>query len=154
MTEIRAGVVDVFVIRETPDGWRVLALRRAPTVRCPGAWEVVHGSIEVGERPEEAAVRELREETGLACERLYNVTVHAFYLHRAGTIQLAVVFAAFVDASAEAQAGPEHDALEWLTVEQAEARFHWPSARRHLRDVHALLGRGDAGPAEDVLRVR
>ena len=54
--ELRVGVVDVFVVRPRPDGWRVLALRRAAAVRCPGAWEVVHGSIEPDERPEEAAV--------------------------------------------------------------------------------------------------
>ena len=40
MTEVRVGVVDVFVVRPLPDGWRVLALRRAPHVRCPGAWEI------------------------------------------------------------------------------------------------------------------
>ena len=154
MTELRAGVVDLFVIRPTPDGWRVLALRRSAAVRCPGAWETVHGSIEPGERPEDAAVRELREETGLACERLYNVTVHAFYLHQTTTIQVAVVFAAFVDPDAEAVTlGEEHDAHEWLTVDEAAERFFWPSERRILREAHALLGRGHAGEAEDVLRV-
>lgn len=154
MTDIRAGVVDVFVVRPTDDGWRVLVLRRAAGVRCPGAWETVHGSIEPDERPEDAAVRELREETGLACARLYNLTVHAFYLHRAATIQMAVVFVAFVAEPADDVAlGTEHDAAEWLTVDDAVERFYWPAARRHIRDAHAVLGAGDAGPAEDVLRV-
>ena len=153
MTEIRAGVVDVFVVREATDGWRVLVLRRAAAVRCPGAWEAVHGSIEPGERPEEAAVRELREETGLSCERLYNHTVHAFYLHRTATIQLAVAFIAFVSPTGELQTSPEHDAAEWLTLDEATERFFWPSARRIIRDAHTVLGGGDAGPAEDVLRV-
>ena len=154
MTELRAGVVDLFVIRPTADGWRVLALRRAAAVRCPGAWEAVHGSIEPDERPQDAAVRELREETGLACERLYNVTVHGFYLHHTTTIQLAIVFAAFVSPDAEnVELGEEHDAYEWLTVDEAAERFFWPSERRILHEAHALLGRGDAGEAEDVLRV-
>lgn len=154
MTEIRAGVVDVFVVRATADGWRVLVLRRAASVRCPGAWEAVHGSIEPDERPEEAAVRELREETGLACDRLYNHTVHAFYLHKRATIELAVAFIAFVPLSGEVQTGPEHDAADWLTLDEAAERFFWPSARQIIRDAHTVLGRGDAGPAEDVLRVR
>ena len=151
--ELRVGVVDVFVVRPRPDGWRVLALRRAAAVRCPGAWEVVHGSIEPDERPEEAAVREVREETGLAVERLYNVTVHPFYLHRAGVVQLAVVFTAFVAEPGDVTLGAEHDAHGWLTMAEAVERLFWPRTRANLRDALELLGRGDAGPAEDVLRV-
>ena len=153
MTELRVGVVDVFVVRPLPDGWRVLALRRGPHTRCPGAWETVHGSIEPDERPEQAAVREVREETGLAVERLYNVTVHPFYLHMLGTVQLAVVFTAFVAEPAAVTLGEEHEAHEWLSVEAALDRFVWPRERSTLRDAYALLRGGDAGPVEDVLRV-
>jgi 8-oxo-dGTP pyrophosphatase MutT (NUDIX family) len=97
MTGIVAGVVDVYVIRPLAEGWKVLTVQRADDTRCPGAWETVHGRIESGEKPEDAAVREVREETGLDVSRLYNVTVQPFYLHKFGTVQLAVVFAAFVD---------------------------------------------------------
>ena len=96
VTGLVVGVVDVFVVRPLADGWRVLVVQRGPHTRCPGAWETVHGRIEPGERPEQAAVREVREETGLPVERLYNVTVQPFYLHRPGVVQLAVVFTAFV----------------------------------------------------------
>ena len=48
----------------------------------PAAWEPVHGHIEPGEEPEDAALRELREETGLAADRLYIVRVQPFYLQR------------------------------------------------------------------------
>jgi 8-oxo-dGTP pyrophosphatase MutT (NUDIX family) len=154
VTELRIGVVDVFVVRPLPAGWRVLALKRSPGTRCPGAWETVHGRIEAGETPEAAAERELREETGLALDRLYNVTVHPFYLHRLGVVELAVVFTAFVDAEAEVRLGDEHDACEWLTVDEALGRFVWPRERATLRDAYALLRTGDAGPVEDVLRVR
>jgi 8-oxo-dGTP pyrophosphatase MutT (NUDIX family) len=154
VTELRVGVVDVFVVRPRPDGWRVLALRRARGVRCPGAWEAVHGSIEPGERPEAAALREVREETGLEVERLYNVTVHPFYLHAAGVVQLAVVFTAFVAEPGDVTRGAEHDDHAWLTLDEALARLFWPRERSTLRDAHALLQGGDAGPAEDVLRVR
>src|SRR5512140_3166831 len=93
---LKVGVVDVFVVSPHGRGWRVLVMERAPAARCPGAWETVHGRIEAGERPHEAAVRELHEETGLAPDRLYNVTTHAFYLHRLVTVEVAVVFCAFV----------------------------------------------------------
>lgn len=153
MTELKVGVVDVFVIDPRPDGWRILVLRRAEGTRCTGAWEVVHGRIEEGERPEEAATRELREECALTASRLYNVTCHPFYLHRFGVVQIAVVFAAFVDSAHPVVTGEEHDRAEWLTVDEAMARLAWPRSRSSLRDIAALLAGGDAGPVEDVLRV-
>jgi dihydroneopterin triphosphate diphosphatase len=154
VTELRVGVVDVYVVHPGRDGWSVLVLQRAAEgTRCSLAWETVHGRIEPGERPEEAAVREVREETGLAVERLYNVTTQAFYLHGFGSVQLAVVFCAFVAAPDAPTLGPEHGRAEWLPPDEARARFAWPREREAIDHVRILLGGGDAGPLEDVLRV-
>jgi dATP pyrophosphohydrolase len=154
MATINVGTVDVLLISQRTDGWRVLALQRAKNTRCPMAWETVHGHIEAGEEPEDAAVREVREETGLAVERLYNVSVQPFYLHKTHTVELAVVFAAFVPPGAAVVLGEEHTRSEWLTTERALERFVWPRERAALRDAMQLLKEGNAGPVEDVLRVR
>jgi 8-oxo-dGTP pyrophosphatase MutT (NUDIX family)/energy-coupling factor transporter ATP-binding protein EcfA2 len=153
VTAVVPGVVDIYVIRPLAEGWRVLVVQRALDTRCPGAWETVHGRIEGDERPEAAARREVREETGLEVERLYNVTVQPFYLHTLQTIQLAVVFAAFVAEPGEVVLGAEHQKHEWLSFDDAQSRFIWPRERQALGDVKQLLGSGDAGPVEDVLRV-
>jgi dihydroneopterin triphosphate diphosphatase len=154
VTEIRVGVVEVLVLRVASESLEVLALRRAAGTRCTGAWEVVHGRLEHGEAPEEAAVREVLEETGLMVSRLYNVTCQPFYLHRSNTVQMAVVFGCFVDREEGIHLGPEHDRAEWVTVEVARQRLTWPRTLAALADAVALLGSGNAGPAEDVLRVR
>ena len=153
MAELSIGTIDVYVIRPRPAGWRVLVLQRALNTRCPTAWETVHGHIEPGEEPEAAAVREVHEETGLAIARLYNVTVQPFYLHMTHTVEVAVVFAAFVDEPAKVTLASEHQRCEWLEVEAAMERFHWPREREALAQVWHLLRSGDAGPVEDVLRV-
>jgi 8-oxo-dGTP pyrophosphatase MutT (NUDIX family) len=153
LTAVRVGVVDVFVLRRRGADWDALVLERAPRVRCAGAWETVHGRIEPGERPEDAAVRELREETGLRVERLYNITVQPFYLHQEAAVMLAVVFAAVVG-DAPLRLGPEHTRAEWLPIADAERRFAWPRERANVRDAEALLRDGDAGKVEDVLRVK
>ncbi len=152
MTEIRVGAVDVFVFRHGPRGLSALVLRRGEGTRCTGAWEVVHGRIEPDERPEDAAIREVLEETGLTVDRLYNLTCQPFYLHRLSTVQVAVVFAAFV-AEGEVQLGVEHDLGEWLAPDEAMARLSWPRSISMLRDAVQVLHTGDAGPVEDVLRV-
>jgi len=154
VTTTRVAFVDVYVLRIGPTGLEVLALRRGKAGRCPGSWEVVHGSIEAGETPVEAALREMREETGLAPARLYNLSrVEAFYQHRLDEVALVPVFAAFVAHGAAVRTGAEHDRFEWLRLAEARRRFAWPREARALDDIVALLGPGEAGSVEDVLRV-
>jgi len=153
MAQIEVGTVDVFVIRPLPTGWRVLALQRGLATRCPSSWETVHGHIEPGEEPEQAAVREVREETGLDVERLYNVRIAPFYLHKLHVLELAIVFAAFVDEPAAVAIATEHQAWEWLSVDDALRRFSFPSERASLREIVELLSTGSAGSVDDVMRV-
>jgi type II secretory ATPase GspE/PulE/Tfp pilus assembly ATPase PilB-like protein/8-oxo-dGTP pyrophosphatase MutT (NUDIX family) len=153
MAQIQVGTVDVFVIRPLESGWKVLALQRGTNTRCPSAWEPVHGHVEAGEEPEDAAVREVREEAGLDVERLYNVRVQPFYLHKLHTVQLAIVFAAFVAEPAEVTIGVEHQRAEWLSVDEALTRFAFPAERASLREIVELLSTGDAGPVDDVMRI-
>jgi 8-oxo-dGTP pyrophosphatase MutT (NUDIX family) len=153
MAHIEVGTVDVLVIRPLPDGWRILALQRGLGTRCPGSWEIVHGHIEPGEQPEDAAVREVKEEAGLAVERLYNVRVQPFYLHKTHTLQLAIVFAAFVGEPGDVTTANEHQHAEWLSVPEALQRFSFPAERESLRVAFDLLSTGHAGPVDDVMRI-
>jgi len=162
-TRIRAGIVDVLVLSHDSMGhpgaadaarWQVLVLRRGPGTRCTGAWEIVHGRIEPGERPDSAALREIHEETGLAPDRLYSITVNPFYLVQTDSVELAIVFAAVVPAGAVPLLGVEHDAWEWLPTSEALTRLAWPRERDGLLQALSLLSGGDAGYLDDVLRVR
>ena len=154
MTEVRVAFVDAYVLRSGATGLEVLALRRGPGGRSPGSWETVHGHIEPGETPVQAVLREVREESGLEPARLYNVSrVEAFYRHRTDEIALIPVFAAVVSGAASPRHSREHDQAEWLAPPAAAARFSWPRERRALEDVLSILGSGDAGLLEDVLRV-
>jgi len=153
-TKIVAGVVEVYVIRRHGGDWRVLVLQRASDTKRPDSWETVYGKIDRDERPERAAAREVREETGLDIEALYNLTVNSFYLHETRTVQMAIAFVAFVSDDSEVALSDEHQRYEWLTVEDAGPRFTWPRAAHALADARHLFASGDAGPVEDVLRVR
>lgn len=152
-----AGVPNQTAAAGTPDQteqrWRVLTLRRAANVRCTGAWEIVHGSIEPDELPADAALRELREETGLTADRLYSLTVNPFYLHTTNTVQLAIGFIAIVSATADVTIGDEHDAWAWHVPSDAQSILAWPRSHDAIRQALHILRTGDAGPAEDVLRV-
>ena len=153
MTKIKPGVIELFVIKHNGGDWRVLTLQRAMDGKRPGSWETVYGKIDAGEKPEKAAQRELREETGMDVESLYNVTVSSFYLHASKSIQMCMTFAAFVSEDAQVVLSEEHQKFEWLSIEDACDRFTWPREAHALRDARHLLKNGDAGPVEDVLRI-
>jgi len=142
VTSVRVSLVDLYVLRGAGPTLECLTLRRAAGGRCPG------------ERPSEAAERELREETGLVPLRLYNLSrVELFYQHRQDEVALVPVFVAFVGPEGEVALSGEHDRSEWLPVAEAGRRLAWPRERRGLEDAVALLGEGSAGPVEDVLRI-
>ena len=154
MTTIRVSLVDLYVLRPGSRGLEVLVLHRAPGERCGGAWETVHGHIEPEESPLAAALRELREETGLEPDRVYNLSrLESFYQHRLDEVALIPVFVALVVGGQPVTLSREHDHFEWLPLESGPARLAWPRERRALEDVGALLASGDAGLLEDVLRV-
>ncbi len=154
MTNVRVSIVDVYAVRRDPGGLLVLLLRRGKAGRCPGSWEAVHGRIEPGETPAEAGLRELREETGLAPARFYNLSrVESFYLHRSDEVALIPVFVAMIAGEGRTVLSEEHDYAEWVPIAEAAQRFDWPRERRAMADIEVLLPNGMAGPLEDVLRV-
>jgi dihydroneopterin triphosphate diphosphatase len=145
------------VLRGTGTSLEVLVLRRGPAGRNPGSWEIVHGTIEPGETPVQASVRELREETGFTAERFYNLSrIEGFYQHTTDELAIIPAFAALVAADAMPQLSIEHDAFAWLSPAQAAGRFAWPRERRALDDALSILGPGGGGGGgllDDVLRV-
>ena len=59
---------------------RVLLTRRTSAQHLPGLWEFPGGKLEDGESPEEALVRECREECGIevAVDEILDVTFHRY----------------------------------------------------------------------------
>ena len=153
MSSSGISLVDVLVLRQGARGYECLVLCRSDIGRSPGSWEMVHGKADRAEKPQDAALRELKEETGLTPLRLYNLSrVESFYLHRNDTVTLVAMFAAFVDQS-PVQLSEEHVDFTWLPVDEARRKFSWPREERCLDDALRLVGTGDAGTLEDVLRV-
>ncbi len=151
---VRVAMVDVYVLRQGPDGLETLLLRRAPGTRSPGSWECVHGHIDDGETPEQTARREVIEESGMAPLRLYNLSrVEMFYSHRHGVVALIPAFVALVPLKGKLVLSSEHDRGEWLALAEAKARVSWPRLQQGLEAAELLLREGQAGVLEDVLLV-
>lgn len=121
-----------------------LLLRRSPGERLyPGLWQFVSGSIERGESADQAALRELREETGFSPEAFWVVPhVSTFYEPARDIVNLSPLFAARVPAGAEPVLSSEHDQHRWLEYEAAAERLVWPGQREGLRIVHEYIAGG------------
>lgn len=153
MTGIRVALVDVLVFRRHPKV-EVLLLRRSPGGRNPGSWESVHGAIDVGESPVEAARREVREEAGFPDGVLFNLSmVESFYRHDRDEVALIPVFAFEAPASATVALSDEHDAHQWLDLDAARPQASWPRLRRAIDSLEALVINPPGGTLEDVLRI-
>lgn len=153
MTTFRVAFVDTYVLRMGAAGLEVLVLRRGSKGRNKGSWEIVHGTIEPDEKPVAASLREMREETGLAPVRHYNLSrVESFYRHTVDEVGFIPIFVAFVE-QGKVKLSDEHDAFEWLSLNAAQNRVAWPRERRGLEDIAIIFAKGDAGNLEDVLRV-
>lgn len=99
----------------------VLLIRRASGVFLAGRWELPGGGIEPGERPEQAAVREVAEETGLTIEITAERSAHS-WMDVAGRplrIHARVYDVSESDTRAVILNPDEHDDHVWVTPEQA-----------------------------------
>ncbi|MFJ8788782.1 (deoxy)nucleoside triphosphate pyrophosphohydrolase [Streptomyces sp. NPDC102462] len=74
------------------DAGRLLAARRSAPPELAGRWELPGGKVEPGERPEDALVRELREELGVDAEVVARVPgewpLKSPYVLRVWTVRL------------------------------------------------------------------
>lgn len=109
---------------------RILLLKRTP--ERGGFWQTVTGKLEAGERPLEAARREVAEETGCALEVEPLDYVHQFALGEELPPVLVeeAAYLARWPAGARLQTSAEHAEAEWLSPEEAEKRLPFAGLRR------------------------
>lgn len=141
--------ISALVLIHTAD-LRVLLLERADK---PGFWQSVTGSLEDGETPLEAAIREVREETGLDASaygiadwhmsNIYEIYPHWRYRYAPGVSQNTehVFGLELPEPLPVTLAEREHLRYEWVDWREAARRvFSWTNveALRRLGERHGL----------------
>lgn len=142
--------VSALVLIHTAD-LQVLLLERADKA---GFWQSVTGSLEDGETPYDAAIREVKEETGLDTRQydlqdwqlsnVYEIYPHWRHRYAPGvTHNTEHVFGLELPAALPVQLSPaEHVRYEWVDWREAARRvFSWTNveALKELGKRHGLL---------------
>ena len=122
----------VVVIRDGMDGPRVLLVKRGKAPRA-GCWSIPGGRQQLGETLEEAARREVREETGLRLHelRLLDV-VDSITFDDASQVEYHYSLVDFAAECPMGEAVPGSDAaaIHWAHADDLEGFQLWSETRR------------------------
>lgn len=123
---------------------RVLFGRRsAAKASCPGFWDAPGGHLEPGETPEDALVREAREE--LDVELTAWVLLDTVAFPEDGLVLPCLVYAAVAWTGDPRRVGDEHDELRWFTPDELERLPDLASPAYPALARRAVLARGGGG---------
>ena len=137
---VRATMAILFVLRPAGDGHEVLLLKRTQTLA--GEWCQISGRLDDGEKAWQTTLRELREETGLTAERLFNTDIcETFYGVSANAIHIMPVFVAYVDPAAEVVLNFEHSEYRWVSFDDAIEMVPYGGQRNTLRQIEENYSR-------------
>lgn len=132
------------VCRPGPGGLVEVALVHRPS---QDDWTLPKGKLDGGETAEEAAFREVWEETGLRCE-LVRAAGCTAYVDRRGRDKI-VCYWIMRPVDGRFRPTGEVDGLRWLTVAEALEQLTYPIDRALLQaqqlDPQVALGTDDAG---------
>ena len=143
MNQIKVRVVDCYIYRRTDDGILFLLMKRNLNKIYEHLWQGVAGKIEEGETSSEAAIRELKEETGLSPLNMFVADhVSKFYEVHGDRINLVPVFGIEVD-SEIINLSEEHISYKWVDINEALNTLVWNGQKKGIQTVHDMVINND-----------
>ncbi|MCL5021352.1 MAG: NUDIX pyrophosphatase [Bacteroidetes bacterium] len=140
MPRINFEIVEVVLFRRNPEPEFLVLKRSDDEDIYPGLWQIVSGGIEPGEKAYEAALREVKEETGFRPIGLYNTPLtNTFYFYTNDSVNVSPVFAAEIDPHDTIRLSSEHKDFRWLAKEAAVSLLVWPGQKSAIRIIYDYI---------------
>ena len=144
MTEVLVRVIDAYVYSYESNKLSFLLLKRSRKKIYEYLWQGVAGKIEKNELAWQAALRELKEETGLTAQRMFVADyVSKFYEKHKDRMNFVPVFGIEVK-NKKVSLSEEHCNFKWLSFKKAHAKLTWNGQKKGLKAVHSMLNSKDA----------
>lgn len=143
MNQVKVRVVDCYIYRKTANGILFLLMKRNLNKIYEHLWQGVAGKIEEGETSSEAAIRELKEETGLSPVNMFVADhISKFYEVYGDRINLVPVFGIEVD-SEIINLSEEHISYKWVDINEALNTLVWNGQKKGIQTVHDMVINND-----------
>lgn len=107
-------------------------------------WSLPKGHIDAGETTQQAAARELQEETGMRGRLIMELPAYEYHMPNGDTSSVAMYVFAFEAVEGELDLS-EVDHGKWVTVEEAIQLCSYPSLKEYLALVHHHIIAASAG---------
>ena len=143
MPKVIVRVIDAYVFNRKNKEIRFLLLKRAKTKIYEHLWQGVAGKIEAGETSWEAAIRELREETGFEPVRIFVADhVSKFYEAHGDWVNMVPVFGIEVE-DEEVILSDEHCEFKWVDFNTAHQTLIWSGQKDGITAIFNMLNSDD-----------
>lgn len=116
-TEYAAGGI-VYRTHPSGKGWDIVVIKRARYIN--ESWTLPKGHIEQGETREQAAIREVKEETGLDADPLFSLDKIEYYFRKEGEKIHKIVYYYLMPAKNEEFGEPNSEVAEsrWVNINE------------------------------------
>ena len=107
-----------------------------------GHWDFPKGKIEENESPEEAALRELEEETGISDGKIlpgFAEKIKYFFKREGNTISKDVIFFVAKTKTENITLSHEHKGFKWLSFKEAKDQLTFDNAKEVLTKAETFL---------------
>ena len=139
MNNIKIRVIDCHIAYCDNNDWLFLLLKRVSGKIYPRIWQGVTGKIDDNELPYQAALRELKEETGLIPKKIWTIDkVNTFYDAKKNIINLIPVFGVKVDTQ-KVILSNEHIEYKWCNINEAIKLLIWTQQKKGIKIFHEML---------------
>lgn len=133
-------LIDVYPYRLQNGQPYFLIFKRSSEKIYAGQWRMVGGKVKKGEQSWEAALRELKEETGLKPVKFWTIpSINQFYEAKTDAILSIPAFAAELDNDSDIQLDEEHSEFKWVSIDGIQPYISWPEQRRLMKLTYDIL---------------